>query len=291
MKIIVTGSSLIELRQGVSGLSRRVVEYRLNGMSFREYAKVARGIDLPSLNFHEILNQHETLAYEIKNSLSMPILSLFDDYLQVGYYVYHLDLLTKQQFFKTLVQSVETSLQKDLVLTEQISPVSVRKIQSLLYLLSKNVPYTVNYSDLQKMLNIPQLKTLKQYLAILESVGMIRSLYPARLKELKKPEKIYLANTNVYYAFAMQHLPDMGSVREVFALSALSLAGMKVFSAQKGDFAVNDQIVLEVGGKNKTMKQIRKIPHSYVIKADIEVSTDSRIIPMWLLGLLAERKE
>ena len=162
LKVIVTGSSLLDLRGGVSGLSRRVVEYTLRGMNFREYLKIARRIELPKVDLGDLLTKHQTLAYELKRELSVPILGLFRDYLQTGYYVYHLGFDSRALFFKTLVQSVEASLQKDLVVTEKISPVSVRKIQSLLHVLSRNVPYTVNYTDLLHILDIPQLKTLKQ---------------------------------------------------------------------------------------------------------------------------------
>ena len=286
LKVIVTGSSLLDLKSGVSGLSRRVVEYILHGMSFREYLKITKGIELPKLDLDSILNKHQSISHQIKKAAPVPILSLFHDYLQTGYYVYHLDLSSRKLFFKTLVQSVESSLQKDLILTERISPVSVRKIQSLLYVLSKNVPYTVNYTDLQNILDIPQVKTLKQYLATLEMIGVIRSLHRARLKELKKPEKIYLANTNLYYAFALQNMPDIGSVREIFMLSALTLAGFKVNSAEKGDFLVDGKTVFEIGGKNKTAKQMEGVPNSYIVKDDLEISAHKEVVPLWLFGLL-----
>ncbi len=286
LKVIVTGSSLLDLRGGVSGLSRRVVEYTLHGMSFREYLKIVRRIELPKVDLNDLLTGHQTIAHDVKREQPAPILGLFHDYLQTGYYIYHLSFNNRALFFKTLVQSVEASLQKDLVITEKISPVSVRKIQSLLLVLSKNVPYTVNYTDLQQILEIPQLKTLKQYLAILETIGIVRSLYPSRIKELKKPEKIYLANSNLYYAFALQNLPDMGCVREIFALNALTLSGQTVRSADKGDFLVNEETVFEVGGKNKSTKQIRGIDNSYIVKDDIDVSSQANIIPLWMLGLL-----
>ena len=52
-----------------------------------------------------------------------------------------------------------------------------------------------------------------------------------------------------------------------------------------GDFLVDGQYVFEVGGKNKSRKQIAEITDAFVVKDDIEVRA-SGVLPLWLFGFL-----
>jgi len=47
---------------------------------------------------------------------------------------------------------------------------------------------------------------------------------------------------------------------------------------------INDYI-FEIGGKNKTTKQIKGLDNSFVVRDDIEIG-HNRIIPLWLFGFL-----
>jgi len=42
---------------------------------------------------------------------------------------------------------------------------------------------------------------------------------------------------------------------------------------------------VEIGGKNKSYKQIKDVEHSYVVADDIEVGFGNKI-PLWLFGFL-----
>jgi len=48
---------------------------------------------------------------------------------------------------------------------------------------------------------------------------------------------------------------------------------------------LDDKYVVEIGGKNKSFKQIKDVPNSYVIADDIEVGFGNKI-PLWLFGFL-----
>jgi hypothetical protein len=52
-----------------------------------------------------------------------------------------------------------------------------------------------------------------------------------------------------------------------------------------GDFCLEKHFVFQVGGRNKKINQIKNIPNSYVLAADI-LSVDNNKIPIWLLGFL-----
>jgi len=54
---------------------------------------------------------------------------------------------------------------------------------------------------------------------------------------------------------------------------------------KKADFIINNKYTFEIGGKNKTGKQIRNIENSYVVQDDIEIGFANKI-PLWLFGFL-----
>ena len=54
---------------------------------------------------------------------------------------------------------------------------------------------------------------------------------------------------------------------------------------KKGDFLVDNKYLFEIGGKNKSFKQIKDIPNSFVVADDIEVGFNHKI-PLWLFGFL-----
>ncbi|WP_156922586.1 hypothetical protein [Lebetimonas sp. JH292] len=47
---------------------------------------------------------------------------------------------------------------------------------------------------------------------------------------------------------------------------------------------MDDNYVFEIGGKNKTKKQIKNLENAYIIKDNIEIGFDE--IPLWLFGFL-----
>lgn len=53
----------------------------------------------------------------------------------------------------------------------------------------------------------------------------------------------------------------------------------------KVDFLIDDQWIIEIGGKNKNAKKIRELNNSWLVLDDIETGFKNRI-PLWLFGLL-----
>ena len=114
--------------------------------------------------------------------------------------------------------------------------------------------------------------------------GKIFSLLRAKSKGdsiLVKPEKLYLANTNLHFAYCNHS--EVGTVREVFFMSMFE--DNELESSKNGDFIVKDRYTIEVGGKNKSFKQIKDIKNSFVVADDIEVGSGNKI-PLWLFGFL-----
>ena len=48
---------------------------------------------------------------------------------------------------------------------------------------------------------------------------------------------------------------------------------------------VDETYTFEVGGRGKTKKQIKNIDDSFIVSADIEIGTGTKI-PLWLFGFI-----
>ena len=77
---------------------------------------------------------------------------------------------------------------------------------------------------------------------------------------------------------------EIGTIRETFFISML-LGGHIVHYVGKGDFLIDEKFTFEIGGKNKSFKQIKDIPHSFLALDDMEIGTESKI-PLWLFRFL-----
>ncbi|MBN2826202.1 MAG: ATP-binding protein [Campylobacterales bacterium] len=136
---------------------------------------------------------------------------------------------------------------------------------------------------LKNTLDIGDARTLKDYLVKLEDAGVLKLLMKASSKgvaKLEKPQKIYLDNTNLLQIVDA----NIGTVRETFFLNVLSTQHEVTYPNQ-GDFWVDNQYLFEIGGKNKSFKQIKDISNSYVVADELEVGYGNKI-PLWLFGFL-----
>ena len=58
LKVVFTGSSLLEILNARADLSRRAVVYEMQGFSFREYLRMETGINFEILSLEQILSNH-----------------------------------------------------------------------------------------------------------------------------------------------------------------------------------------------------------------------------------------
>ena len=123
---------------------------------------------------------------------------------------------------------------------------------------------------------------MANYINILESTKVIRAIRKYSTKLSKKPEKLLFGNTNTLYTFASEFgvETEIGTVRESFFVSCFD----RVYYSEIGDFVVGDYI-FEIGGKNKTLKQIKDVPNGFLV-IDTDYTVDNKRIPLWLFGLM-----
>ena len=61
LHVFFTGSSVLDISKGVADLSRRVLTFEMQGLSYREYLELFHQIELPIYNLHQILAQEVVL--------------------------------------------------------------------------------------------------------------------------------------------------------------------------------------------------------------------------------------
>lgn len=279
LKLIATGSSSLEIYKGEADLSRRATAYNLHEMSFREYLNLMYQMNLKEISLTEILNKHDKFESEI-NSKIKPI-KYFNEYIQLGTYPFIAD--DKANFYEKLETIINLILESDIPATIKISFETITKIKKLLYLIATSSPFKPNISELSKKINTSR-DQLLNYLSVLNKAGLIKLLRYSGIATsiLTKPEKIYLNNSVLM--FALDNRTNKGTLRETFFLNQLSVKH-KVNYPKQGDFLIDDKYIFEVGGKNKTQKQIAGIKNAYIAADDIEYGYNNKI-PLWLFGFL-----
>ena len=280
LHVVFTGSSLLEILNARSDLSRRALVYNLQGLSFREYLNLVAGTDFSILSLQEILDDNANISAEIVSKIKP--FEFFEDYLKHGYYPYFLEGV--DDYYTRLNETVNLILGIELPLLRNMDTSYLLKIQKLIAVIGKSAPFVPNTSELAASIQIAR-QTLLQYFNYLEESKLIYQVFKQSrgLGTLEKPDKIFLENTNLMYMLSLEET-NIGNVRETFAFNQLSYAHEVLFSEQS-DFLVDKKYTFEVGGKNKKRKQIKDIPDSYILADNIEYGTEKRI-PIWLLGFL-----
>lgn len=100
---------------------------------------------------------------------------------------------------------------------------------------------------------------------------------------MQKPDKIYLQNPNLLYAIASTSV-QIGTARETFVMSQLSVNHKIEYGKAQGDFVVDHKYTFEVGGADKTFKQIANLSDSFILADNIEYATGKKL-PLWIVGL------
>lgn len=279
LRIIFTGSSMMHLNKAKGDLSRRAVMYELTGLSFREYVNFTQGLNLKPFSLEEILQSHTTIALQITQQLKP--LAYFSRYLEHGFYPYFMEdpILYPQR----LSETISLALDIDLPASHDISYASIEKIRLLLHIIAVSVPFKPNITKLSERIGISR-NSLVQYLRYLEDLRIIKGLFTAvaGIGLLQKPEKIYLHHPNIQYALA-QGKSNYGNARESFFINQISYLGKPQYT-EIGDLIFNNY-TFEIGGKNKTNKQIKQQENAYVVADEIEIGHAHKI-PLWLFGFL-----
>lgn len=279
LHVAFTGSSMLKIDNSKADLSRRLSDYTLHGLSFREFLSFEAGIDVPAVPLEELLANHVEIARQITSQVK--ILPLFEKYLEYGYYPFYKEDF--DNYHEKLKKTVYTVLNEDVPAIEEITYPSIQKLQRMLMILAERVPQTPKMNELYAILETTREQGLKM-LSLLQRAALmlLLSSETKEIQHLSKPDKIYVHNPNLMYA--LTDYPDKGTLRETFFINQLSSVA-EVSYPRKGDFIVNRKYLFEVGGRNKTFDQIKDIPNSFLAIDGVETGFFNRI-PLWLFGML-----
>ena len=288
LKVVFSGSSILQIAKQNADLSRRTIIYQLENLSFREYLYLKDIEVFESVEMEELLLDHQKIASEISQKIK--VLKFFKEYLQYGAYPFILE--DKDSYHQRIIQIINLILESDLPFINKIEVQQISKLKKLIYLLAVNVPFIPNIKDLSEATDISRPKVY-EYLNHLEDAKIINSIRSKAkgYKILSKPEKLFMQNTNITYALTSNI--DIGSARESFFVNQIKnyyasqnlFLDEAIYTAGKGDFLVQDRYTFEIGGKGKTFKQIKGVENSFIASDDIEIGFGNKI-PLWLFGFL-----
>lgn len=272
LKVVFTGSSVLDILKGSADLSRRALIYKLQGLSFREYLRYFHNYEIEVYSLEQIIN-NEVKLENIKHPLP-----LFNDYLQNGYYPFGNENELNLRLGQIIVQTLETDIPQYANLNVGTS----RKLKQLLSIIAESVPFKPNFSKISEIINVSR-NSLDDYFSYMEKAGLIGQLRNeiSGIRGLGKVDKVYLDNTNIIFNLAGEK-SNAGNLRETFFFNQMRLKN-EVISSKKADFVI-DNYAFEVGGKNKQQNQIEKDGKSFVVKDNIEFGY-LNVIPLWAFGL------
>jgi uncharacterized protein len=280
LHIVFSSSSILQIYKGYADLSRRVVDYQLHGLSFREYAQIESKKSFQKYSLADILTNHVEISQNILADIKP--LPLFKSYLEYGYYPYYLQ--GKKSYNQKLNTITNTVLEVDMPYILGINLHNISKIKRLLKIIAGAVPFQPNITKLAEALEITR-NTLTQYLYYLEQASLVSMLtiHEKSYSQLTKPEKIFLQNTNLPFALDSASV-NIGTLREIFFHNQMSVVSQVNFAA-KGDFLVNEKYIFEIGGAKKDFIQIADLENSYLALDEIEIGYGKKI-PLWLFGFM-----
>ncbi|MCR5393798.1 MAG: AAA family ATPase [Bacteroidales bacterium] len=279
MKVTFTGSSLIQILNADADLSRRVLSYTMEGLSFREYLQFYKGIHITQYTLQDILHDPDTICAEV-NAKCRPQ-QMYEEYLRAGYYPFFDG--NETEYYSRLENVVTFIIEQEMTQYCNLDIAYTRKVKALLLFLANNIPYEVNIAKLASYLELNK-NTVLSYLSNMQRAELLHLLYTDNksVTKMQKPDKIYIHNPNMLLALS-DNCP-VETLRECFVINQLSVNHTVEYGQSQGDFKIDGKITFEVGGEGKTFDQIADIPDSYILADSMEYPVGKKL-PIWLVGL------
>ena len=274
LHIVYSGSSMLNLKDGGTDLSRRVIEYHLPVWSFREYLNLRCGWSLQPATLEDVLKGNVDFPYGPERPLKY-----FGDYMKNGCYPFSLE----PEFETRLRQVINTTVEVDIPKYAKMTIAATQKLKKFMYYISKSVPVKINYSDMARDLELDR-DDLPKYLEYLEKAELVSVLQMKTNGDaiLRKMDKLYLHNPNMAYVLSGEK-PNTGNSRETIFL-CWTKQKFDTLESPISDFDIDGK-TFEVGGRKKGKKQIENATDGYVVRDDIEYVFDNKV-PLWMFGFL-----
>jgi uncharacterized protein len=276
LQIIFTASPVLRVADGNPDMQGIVKIYHLEGLSFREFLNYKTGGDFPVFSLDEIIKNHVQISHEVVSKVKP--LAYFNQYLQTGYFPY---FMNDPGFFNIkLLQNINLALEIDVPYLNQIELKYLSKLRKLLHLLAIQTPCSPNVSKLASSVEVSR-ATIMNYLRYLKNARLINLVYSngnGSPDQMKKPDKVYMHNTNLIHAIAPDNVGSL-NLRLTYFLNQVGYRN-KVETSAIADFWVNNKYHFKVGGK-----KIEPAGEVFAAADMIEFGNENKI-PLWLFGFL-----
>lgn len=283
IQLIFSGSSSLDLIKGGYDLSRRAIMRHLPGLSFREYLNIETKNSFPVISWEDLFHKENFLTEQL--SLFPGIKGHFENYLKRGFYPFYYE--DPEYYEERILAIIDKTIFEDIANFYNLRTENLRLLKKILIYFITTPPGPLSVHNLAKNLSIDD-KTVTNYLTYLSETGLITILYPAESGNtgLRRPEKVFLNNTNLQYALEKiaSTSNDLGTLRELFFIQSIKNADIEIFHARQGDYEVLGK-TFEIGGKNKTRRQISSLKDAFLVKDDIWIGSPGEI-PLFYFGFL-----
>lgn len=283
LRLFFSGSSSVDIVKGAYDLSRRAVLYHLPGLSLREYLYFNTEVDFPRLQLEDILKDPAAVNADLSQCRGLS--KWFKQYLKQGYYPFLQE--DAVSYFEKIMRILDKNIFEDVASFYRLKTENLQYFKKIMSFAATIPPGELNTHNLAQSLGVDH-KTIDHYSDILQEIRLINRVSTCESGQalLRKSSKLLLSNTTLLQAMAahLQRTVDVGLVRETFFVQALQDAGIAVHYSKVGDYQVG-AAVFELGGKNKTFKQIKNQRDAYLVKDD-SLHANARQIPLYLFGFL-----
>jgi len=275
LRIIFTASSITNIQNNIR-LSQIVKKYNLNGLSFREFLQIQTGIEFRAYSLDEIFKYHNRIVDEIL--VNVRPLAYFSDYLKYGYFPVFME---ERSHIDNLLKNINLTLEFDIPFLNQIELKYLPKLKQLLYILASQVPCQPNVSKLSTEIGVSR-ATIMNYLYYLREARLLNLLVEEGQEPEpgKKPNVVYLHNTNLMYAVNTDSI-DEEVLAKTFFLNQVNNIYQVNYSSD-ADFLVEGQYKFFIGEKQKKIN----IEGDYYVAEDMIEKGTGNVIPLWLFGFL-----
>lgn len=283
VKIVFSGSSSLDLYKWILDLSRRVSFYKIHTMNYKEYLKLYHNIDIPNFSLDEILTRHIEIALKYGN---IHKITYFEDFIKRWQYPYlkEFDETGHIAKFQNLLDKI---IIEDLPVFVNLQTTSLDKLRKLVYFIANSTPSELSFTNLSKKVWVDKV-IVENVLVLLSKIWIISLIlkFWNLSDRVRKEYKIFLWNTNLYNAYNLS--TEIWILRESFFISQVKrIENIEIFTPKLWDFTLQiyDKVFhFEIWWKNKNSSKYSE--NIYIIKDDITIWENERIIPLWLFGLL-----
>ena len=273
LHIVFCATPVMPIDEDNTDLKGIVVTYNLRGFSFREYLNLQTGLRFRSYSLEEIIQRHASISREICERVHP--LDYFKAYLHHGYYPSYLE---STSFEAELLKTMNSQLEVDVLMIQQIDVACLHKLRKLLYILMEQTPCALNISNMAEEIGLSRATTMN-YIKYLKDSRLINLLYMENKNFPMKPTKVYMHNTNLA-RMDFTREQDIMDMYETYFYTAIHGSHKVNATERSAMFIVDNTYYFDVREKPSSRDTIRP-----TAVAEMEFGRGN-MIPLWLLGFL-----